>query len=141
MEGIGLVRRALLSGRFGSYTLQAAIAAVHAVAASVAATDWPQIVRPYDMLLEAGPSPVVELNRAIAVAMARGPEVGLDLVDALLELGTLEDYPPAHAARADLCRRLRRDNEALGSYRRALELARQEPERRFLRRRIAEIST
>jgi RNA polymerase sigma-70 factor (ECF subfamily) len=129
-----------LSGRFGSYTLQAAIAAVHAVAPSVAATDWGQIVRLYDMLLETGPSPVVELNRAIAVAMRDGPSAGLALIDALLENGELADYHPAHAVRADLNRRLGRNDEAAASYRRALTLARQEPERRFLKKRLAEIS-
>ena len=139
-EGMGLVDRALLSGRFGSYTLQAAIAAVHAAAASVEATDWAQIVRLYDMLLERAPTPVVELNRAIAVAMRDGPEAGLALIDALLDRGELADYLPAHAARADLNRRLGRSTEAMRSYRRALELARQEPERRFLEKRLAEIS-
>jgi RNA polymerase sigma-70 factor (ECF subfamily) len=139
-EGMGLVNRALLSGRFGSYTLQAAIAAVHAVAPSVEATDWAQIVRLYDMLLETGPSPVVELNRAIAVAMRDGPTAGLALIDALLDRGELADYHPVHAVRADLARRLGRMDEAAASYRRALELARQEPERRFLERRLAEMS-
>jgi RNA polymerase sigma-70 factor (ECF subfamily) len=139
-EGIGLVHRALLSGRFGSYTLQAAIAAVHAVAPSVEATDWAQIVRLYDMLLETGPSPVVELNRAIAVAMRDGPTAGLALIDALLDRGELVDYHPAHAVRADLNRRLGRIDQAAASYRRALKLARQQPERRFLEKRLAEIS-
>ncbi len=132
--------RALQSGRFGSYTLQAAIAAVHAVAASVKATDWVQIVRLYDMLLERAPTPVVELNRGIAVAMRDSPEAGLALVDALFARGDLSDYLPAHAARADLNRRLGRRAEATRSYRRALELAQVEPERRFLRKRLAEIS-
>jgi RNA polymerase sigma-70 factor, ECF subfamily len=139
-EGVTLVRQALLSGRFGSYTLQAAIAAVHALAPSMAATDWAQIVRLYDMLLLVNPSPVVELNRGIAVAMADGAEAGLGLVDALLGRGELADYGPAHAARADLNRRLGRTAEALRSYRRALELTAQEPERRYLRRCIAEIA-
>jgi RNA polymerase sigma-70 factor (ECF subfamily) len=139
-EGISLVHRALLSGRFGSYTLQAAIAAVHAVAPSVEATDWAQVVRLYDMLLETSPSPVVELNRAIAVAMRDGPTAGLSLVDALLDRGELLDYHPAHAVRADLNRRLGRIDEAAASYGRALRLARQEPERRFLEKRLAEIS-
>lgn len=139
-EGVGLVARALQSGRFGSYTLQAAIAAVHATAASVEATDWVQIVRLYDMLLEKSPTPVVELNRAIAVAMRDSLEAGLALVDALLDRGELADYLPAHSARADLNRRLGRSSEAMRSYHRALELARQEPERRFLKRRLAEIS-
>jgi RNA polymerase sigma-70 factor, ECF subfamily len=139
-EGMSLVNRALLSGRFGSYTLQAAITAVHAVAPSVEATDWAQVVRLYDMLLEAGPSPVVELNRAVAVAMRDGPTAGLALIDALLGRGELVEYQPAHAVRADLNRRLGRNEEAAVSYRRALELARQEPERRFLEKRLAEIS-
>ena len=139
-EGVSLVFRALQSGRFGSYTLQAAIAAVHAAAPSVEETDWVQIVRLYDMLLEKAPSPVVELNRGIAVAMRDRPEAGLALVDALLDRGELADYLPAHAARADLNRRLGRSTEAVKSYRRALELARQEPERRFLEKRLAEIS-
>ena len=139
-EGVGLVARALQSGRFGSYTLQAAIAAVHAAAGSVEATDWVQIVRLYDMLLEKTPTPVVELNRAIAVAMRDGPEAGLALVDALLYRGELAGYLPAQAARADLNRRLGRSSEAMRAYRRALELARQEPERRFLAKRLAEIS-
>jgi len=139
-EGMGLVGQALLSGRFGSYTLQAAIAAVHSVAPSVEATDWSQIVPLYDMLLEAGQSPVIELNRAVAVAMRDGPTAGLALIDALLDQGELVDYHPAHSVRADLNRRLGRVNEAKASYRRALGLARQEPERRFLQRRLAEIS-
>jgi RNA polymerase sigma-70 factor (ECF subfamily) len=139
-EGTDLVVRSLQSGRFGFYTLQAAIASVHAAAASVEATDWAQVVRLYDMLLERAPTPVVELNRGIAVAMRDSPEAGLVLVDALLDRGELADYLPAHAARADLNRRLGRSTEAMTSYRRALELARQEPERRYLQRRIAEIS-
>ncbi len=139
-EGIGLVHRALLSGRFGYYTLQAAIAAVHAAAPTVEKTDWAQIVRLYDMLFEASPSPVVELNRAIAVAMRDGPTAGLAIVDALLDRGELANYHPAYAVRADLNRRLGRSHEAAESYRRALTLARQEPERRFLKRRLAEIS-
>ena len=139
-EGIGLMQRAFQSGRFGSYTLQAAIAAVHAAATSVDTTDWAQIVRLYDMLLERYPSPVVELNRGIAVAMRDGPTAGLALIDALLDRGELADYHPAHAVRADLNWRLGRTDEAAASYRRALKLARQEPERRFLKKRIAEIS-
>jgi len=134
------VQRALQSGRFGSYTLQAAIAAVHAASSSVETTDWAQIVRLYDMLLERYPSPVVELNRGIAVAMRDGPETGLILVDALLDRGELADYHPAHAVRADLNRRLGRTSEAVSSYRRALALSRQEPERRYLRKQVAEIS-
>ncbi len=139
-EGMGLMVGALQSGRFGAYTLQAAIAAVHAAAASVEATDWAQIVRLYDMLLERAPTPVVELNRGIAVAMRDSPAAGLALIDALLDRGELADYLPAHAARADLNRRLGRSMEAMRSYRRALELARQEPERRFLKKRLAEFS-
>jgi RNA polymerase sigma-70 factor (ECF subfamily) len=139
-EGMELATRALLSGRFGAYTLQAAIAAVHAVAPKVEGTDWTQIVALYDMLLEHTPSPVVELNRGVAVAMIRGPEAGLRIVDALFARGELSEYHPAHAARADLNRRLGRAEEALTSYRRALELAREEPDRRYLERRITELS-
>ena len=139
-EAVGLVHRSLLSGRFGSYTLQAAIAAVHSVSSSMETTDWTQIVTLYDMLMEANPSPVVELNRAIAVAMRDGPSAGLVLVDALLDRGELADYHPAHAARADLNRRLGHIEEAAASYRRALDLARQQPERRFLQKRLDEIS-
>ena len=139
-EGKALVERALLSGRFGPYTLQAAIAAVHAETPSAAATDWGQIVALYDVLAQAAPSPVVELNRAAAVAMRDGPVAGLALIDAILARGDLEDYHLAHAARADLCRRLGRTADARASYRRALELARQEPEQRFLHRRLAELA-
>jgi RNA polymerase sigma-70 factor (ECF subfamily) len=138
-EGSALVRRALASRRFGPYTLQAAIAAVHAEAADAAATDWAQIVGLYDVLARAEPSPVVELNRAVAVAMRDGPEAGLGAVDAILGRGDLADYHLAHSARADLCRRLGRTAEARSAYRRALELTRQEPERRFLQRRLAEL--
>jgi RNA polymerase sigma-70 factor (ECF subfamily) len=139
-EGCALVERGLRSRRFGPYTLQAAIAAVHAEALAAAATDWAQIVGLYDVLLRADPSPVVELNRAAAVAMRDGPAAGLALVDALLERGALSDYHLAHSARADLCRRLGRTAEARASYARALELARQEPERRFLERRMGEVA-
>ena len=135
-EGIALVERALASRRFGPYTLQASIAAVHAEAPNAAATDWPQIVGLYDVLVRAEPSPVVELNRAVAVAMRDGPSTGLTLVDAILARGDLQDYHLAHSARAELCRRLGRTVEARASYRRALELTRQEPERRFLERRL-----
>ncbi|HYW11160.1 MAG TPA: RNA polymerase sigma factor [Longimicrobium sp.] len=138
-EGCALTERALRSRRFGPYALQAAIAAVHAEAPAAAATDWPQIVGVYDVLLRADPSPVVELNRAAAVAMRDGPAAGLALVDALLERGALRDYHLAHSARADLCRRLGRTADARAAYGRALELARQEPERRFLERRIGEM--
>jgi len=135
-EGAALVERALLSRRFGPYTLQAAIAAVHAEADSAAATDWAQIVALYDVLLRADPSPVVELNRAVAVAMRDGPEAGLTLIDAILARGDLTEYHLAHSARADLCRRLGRSAQARASYERALRLTRQEPERRFLERRL-----
>ena len=136
-EGSALVERALRSRRFGPYTLQAAIAAVHAGARDAAATDWTQIVGLYDVLVRAAPSPVVELNRAVAVAMRDGPLAGLTLVDAILARGDLGDYPLAHSARADLCRRLGRTAEARAAYERALALTRQEPERRFLERRLA----
>jgi RNA polymerase sigma-70 factor, ECF subfamily len=138
-EGKALVERALSSRRFGVYTLQAAIAAVHAEAPNVAATDWAQVVGLYNVLVRADPSPVVELNRAVAVAMRGGLEAGLALIDAILARGDLPDYHLAHAARADLCRRLGRMAEARASYDRALALARQEPERRFLERRLAEL--
>jgi len=138
-EGTALVERALSSRRIGPYTLQAAISAVHAEAPRAAATDWPQIVGLYDVLVRAEPSPVVELNRAVAVAMRDGPEAGLALIDAILARGELSDYRLAHAARADLCRRLGKTAEARTSYRRALELTRQEPERRVLERRLAEL--
>ena len=138
-EGSALVERALASRRFGPYTLQAAIAAVHAGAATAAATDWAEIVGLYDLLLSADASPVVELNRAVAVAMRDGPAAGLALVDAILARGDLQDYRLAHAARADFCRRLGNATEARASYERALALARQEPERRFLARRLAEL--
>lgn len=139
-EGSALVERALLSHRFGPYTLQAAIAAVHGEAPTAADTDWAQIVGLYDVLVRADPSPVVELNRAAAVAMRDGPQAGLDLIDAILVRGDLKDYQFAHSARADLCRRLGRKGEARVSYQRALELARQEPEHRFLQRRLGELA-
>ncbi|HSO07437.1 MAG TPA: DUF6596 domain-containing protein, partial [Pelomicrobium sp.] len=139
-EGLALVREALASRRVGPYTLQAAIAAVHAAAPAAAATDWAQIVGIYDVLLRVEPSPVVELNRAVAVAMRDGPAAGLALVDGLLERGELADYRLAHAARADLCRRLGRMAEARAAYQRALELTQQAPERRFLERRLAELA-
>jgi RNA polymerase sigma-70 factor (ECF subfamily) len=138
-EGLALVERALSSRRFGSYTLQAAIAAVHAQALTPEATDWAQIVGLYDVLARADPSPVVELNRAAAVAMRDGPLAGLDLIDAILARGDLVDYHLAHSARADLCRRLGRAAEAREAYERALGLTRQEPERRFLERRLREV--
>jgi RNA polymerase sigma-70 factor (ECF subfamily) len=136
-EGAALVERALRSRRFGPYTLQGAIAAVHAEAPDAASTDWAQIVGLQDVLARADPSPVVELNRAVAVAMHDGPSAGLALIDAILERGDLADYHLAHAARADLCRRLGRTAEARSSYERALGLAKQETERRFLERRLA----
>jgi RNA polymerase sigma-70 factor (ECF subfamily) len=138
-EGRTLVAQALASQQFGPYTLQAAISAVHADAPSAAATDWSQIVGFYDVLSQVTPSPVVELNRAVAVAMRDGPQSGLDLIDALLANGELSDYHLAHAARADLCRRLGRVADARDSYRRALALAQQDPERRFLVGRLAEL--
>jgi len=138
-EGGTLVERALGSRRFGPYTLQAAIAAVHAESPSAAATDWPQIVGLYDVLLRAEPSPIVELNRAVAVAMRDGPQAGLTLIDALLARGELADYRLAHSARADLCRRLGRAADARAAYERAMALTQQEPEQRFLERRLREL--
>jgi RNA polymerase sigma-70 factor, ECF subfamily len=138
-EGIGLVEQALRSRRFGPYTLQAAIAAVHAEAPTPEETDWRQIVALYDVLARVEPSPVVELNRAVAMAMRDGPEAGLELVDRVLDGGDLDGYHLAHAARADLLRRLGRTDAAREAYTRALDLARQEPERRFLARRLAEL--
>jgi RNA polymerase sigma-70 factor (ECF subfamily) len=138
-EGSALVERALSSRRFGPYTLQAAISAVHAGARTAAATDWGQIVGLYDVLVQVEPSPVVELNRAAAVAMRDGPGAGLALIEAILARGDLADYHLAHSARADLYRRLGKAAEARASYERALELARQEPERRFLARRLGEL--
>lgn len=140
-EGVSLVERALSSRRIGPYTIQAAIAAVHAQAPHAAATDWAQIVGLYDVLLRANPSPVVELNRAVAVAMRDGPSAGLTLVDAILARGDLRNYHLAHAARADLYRRVGRTAEARASYERALALSQQEPERRFLERRLRELGT
>ena len=139
-EGLALVERALLSRRFGPYTLQAAISAVHAQAPNSDATDWTEIVGLYEALAESDPSPVIELNRAVAVAMRDGPLAGLGLVDALLARGELEDYHLAHSARAELCRRLGRTAEARTSYERALSLTQQEPERRFLEQRLEEMA-
>jgi RNA polymerase sigma-70 factor, ECF subfamily len=139
-EGAALVERALGSRRFGPYTLQAAIAAVHAEAQSPEETDWAEIVGLYDVLLRAEPTPVIELNRAAAVAMRDGAAAGLALVEAILARGDLLEYPPAHSARAELCRRLGRTSDALESYERALQLTRQEPQRRFLERRIRELA-
>jgi RNA polymerase sigma-70 factor (ECF subfamily) len=138
-EGSRLVRTALETRRFGPYTLQAAISAVHAEAPHAAATDWSEIVGLYDALLRMDDSPVIELNRAVAVAMRDGPAAGLASIDAILGRGDLKDYRLAHAARAEFCRRLGRTADALAAYRKALTLTRQEPERRFLERRIAEI--
>lgn len=138
-EGGVLVERALSSQRIGPYTLQAAIAAVHAEAPSAEATDWPQIVGLYDVLARIDPTPVVELNRAVAVAMRDGPAAGLRIIDALLARGDLDEYHLAHSARADLCRRLGKTADARASYARALSLTRQEPERRFLERRLRDL--
>jgi RNA polymerase sigma-70 factor (ECF subfamily) len=138
-EGSALVKRALLSRRIGSYTLQAAIAAVHAEAPNSAATDWAQIVGLYDVLLAANPSAVVELNRAVAVAMRDGPSAGLSLIEAILERGELEDYYLAYSALADLNRRMGRTTQARAAYQQSLRLARQEPARRFLERRLQEL--
>ncbi|MEW6682448.1 MAG: RNA polymerase sigma factor [Nitrospirota bacterium] len=138
-EGLALVEQALSSRRFGPYTLQAAIAAVHAQAPNPAATDWARIVAWYDVLARVNPSPVVELNRAVAVAMRDGPLAGLALIDAILGRGDLVKYHLAHAARADLCRRLGRTTDARAAYQQALTLTQQEPEQRFLKRRLAEL--
>jgi len=139
-EGVALLEKALKSRRFGSYTLQAAIAAVHAEAESAAVTDWRQIVALYNRLVRIQPSPIVELNRAVAIAMRDGPEVGLGLIDAVLAHGELADYYLAHSARADMCRRLGRTAEARSSYERALALTQQEPERQFLQERIRQLN-
>jgi RNA polymerase sigma-70 factor (ECF subfamily) len=138
-EGVALLEKALKSRRFGAYTLQAAIAAVHAEAESVVATDWRQIVALYDRLAGIQPSPVVQLNRAVAIAMCEGPEAGLAQIDAVLEHGELADYYLAHSARADMCRRLGRTAEARSSYEKALALTQQEPERQFLQERIRQL--
>ena len=138
-EGVRLVEQALATRRFGPYAIQAAIAAVHAEAPGPAATDWTEIVGLYDVLLRMDPSPVVELNRAVALAMRDGPAAGLSVVDGILARGELRDYRLAHAARADLLRRLGRTDEARTAYERALALTKQEPERRFLQRRIGEL--
>ncbi|MBZ5683353.1 MAG: RNA polymerase sigma factor [Acidobacteriia bacterium] len=138
-EGVALLENALKSRRFGAYTLQAAIAAVHAEAESVAATDWRQIVALYDQLLRIQPSPVVQLNRAVAIAMCDGPEAGLAHIDAVLAHGELANYYLAHSARADMYRRLSRTDEARASYEKALALTQQEPERQFLQERIRQL--
>jgi RNA polymerase sigma-70 factor (ECF subfamily) len=139
-EGGRLIERALESRRPGPYTIQAAIAGVHGGSATAAATDWAEIAGLYDVLLRLDPSPVIELNRAVAVAMRDGPAAGLQLIDAILDRGDLKDYRLAHAARADLCRRLGKNADARTSYTRALALTKQEPERRFLERRLAELA-
>ena len=138
-EGLALLQQALSSRRFGPYTLQAAIAAVHAQAESTAATDWRQIVAIYNQLVRIQPSPVVHLNRAVAIAMRDGPEAGLAHIDAVLAQGELANYYLAHAARADMCRRLGRSAEARSSYEKALSLTQQEPERQFLQERIRQL--
>jgi RNA polymerase sigma-70 factor (ECF subfamily) len=139
-EGATLVEQALESRRFGPYTIQAAIAAVHAEAPAAADTDWGEIVALYDVLWRMDPSPVIELNRAVAVAMRAGPAAGLDLIERILARGDLKDYRFAHAARAELCRRLGRGADARESFERALALTKQEPERRFLERKLMELS-
>ena len=139
-EGESLVRRAMALPEIGPYVIQAAIGAVHAAAPEADATDWSQIVALYDLLLRVVPSPVVELNRAVAVAMRDGPPAGLELIDAILDRGELADYHLAYAARADLCRRLGRSSDARAAYEQALALAKQEPERRFLEGRLAELA-
>ncbi len=140
-EGLALVEQALSSRRIGPYTLQAGISAVHAEAAVAAATDWAQIVGLYDVLQRTEPSPIVELNRAVAVAMRDGAAAGLALVDAILGRGELADYRLAHAARADLCRRLGRTADAKKAYERALELTHSEPERRFMQTRLDKLTS
>ncbi len=138
-EGSALIERSLSSRRFGPYTIQAAISAVHTEAPDADATDWAQIVGLYDVLLQLDPSPVIELNRAVAVAMRDGPQAGLTIIDGILERGDLAEYHLAHSARAEFCRRIGNTTEARISYQRALELARLEPERRFLAGRLAEL--
>ncbi len=139
-EGTALVARAVALPNFGVYAVQAAIAAMHGSAASADAVNWAGIVAWYDVLARGAPSPIVELNRAVALAMRDGPRAGLERIDAILAAGDLADFHLAHAARADLCRRLGEKSKAIASYRRALELTRQEPERRFLERRLRELS-
>jgi RNA polymerase sigma-70 factor, ECF subfamily len=139
-EGSELVERAMSVGRIGVYTLQAAISAVHANASSASETDWAQIVAYYNVLQQAAPSPIIELNRAVAIAMSDGLEVGLEQIEAILRRGDLQDYHLAHAAKADLCRRLGQTVAARESYERALQLAKQAPERRLLAKRLSELS-
>ena len=138
-EGVALMQQALSSEQVGAYSLQAAITAVHATAPDFAATDWEQIVSLYDMLIQIIPSPVVEINRAVALAMRDGPAAGLALIDIILTRGDLTDYYLAHSARADLCRRLGKAADARAAYQQALELAEQEPARRFLKRQLASL--
>ena len=138
-EGQSLVQQALTTRRFGAYTMQAAIAAVHAGAESTTTTDWPQIIALYDALHAMNPSPIVELNRAVALAMQHGPEAGLAVIDSIVERGELLGYHLTHAARAELCRRAGRLEDARAAYEEAISLVRQEPERRFLLRRMAEL--
>jgi RNA polymerase sigma-70 factor (ECF subfamily) len=140
-EGTRLVQEVLSAGHFNSYTLQAAIAAVHATAPGFQTTDWARIVELYDLLLMSSPSPVIALNRAVAVAMSAGPAAGLALIDDLLARGALLDYHLAHSARAELCRQLGRIGEARRSFQRALELTQQEPERRFIEQRLRELGS
>ena len=140
-EGARLVEQTLTTGRYGPYAVQAAISAVHAEASSADETDWAQIVGLYDVLIRMSPSPIVELNRAVAVAMRDGYETGLAVIDAIFRRGDLREYRFAHAARADLCRRLGRVDEARASYERALALTQQAPERRLLERRLSELRT
>ncbi|MCA9413575.1 MAG: tetratricopeptide repeat protein, partial [Candidatus Omnitrophica bacterium] len=139
-EGMELVDRAMVGDTVGVYTLQAAISATHAEAPSTEETDWDRIVGLYDLLLTGDPSPVVELNRAVAVAMREGPEAGLVLVEEILDRGELAEYRLAHAARADLCRRLGRADEAISAYEKAIALTKQGPEHRFLQKRLEELS-
>jgi len=138
-EGIVLVEKALSSQPVGLYSIQAAISAVHAEAATPSVTDWSEIVSLYDLLLQVHPTPIVELNRAVAIAMRDGPLAGLNLIDAIMARGDLSDYHLAHSARGELCRRLGRTNDAMASYKRALSLTQQEPERRFLERRLRQL--
>jgi RNA polymerase sigma-70 factor (ECF subfamily) len=140
-EGQALLESALITRQFGAFSVQAAIAAVHAEAPTADATDWPQIVALYDVLLRLAPSPIVELNRAVAVAMRDGPQTGLQLVDSLLERGNLRHYHLAHAAKADLHRRLQQYADARTAYREAFKLAQQDVEKRFLQKRLEEIET
>ena len=140
-EGKRLVERSLGSRRFGVYTIQAAISAVHADAASPAETDWPQIVALYDVLLRGEPSPVIELNRAVAVAMRDGPDTGIQLIDAIMERGHLADYHLAHSARGELLRRVGNTTESRKALQRALELTNQETERRFLMNKISQLDS